>query len=75
MLNLTDRIARTTPLKDPQTIAAQRGSLLVAAKEATIKAQILEGQHARASREADRAWAALDAFGRSTGRPAELGDG
>ena len=67
MIALTDRIAKTTPLRDPQTLAAQRGSLLVAAKEATIKAQILAGQYAKASREADRAWAELDAHGRDRG--------
>jgi len=62
MIGLTDRIAKTTPLKDPQTLAAQRGSLLVAASKATERAQALEGQSARAWREANAAWAALDAF-------------
>lgn len=62
MLSLTDRIAKTTPLKDPQTIAAQRGSLLVAAQKATERAQIAEGASARAWREAHKAWAALDAL-------------
>ena len=62
MTDLTAHIARTTPLKDPQTLAAQRGSLLVAAKEATEAAQVSRGQTARLAREADRAWAALDAF-------------
>ena len=62
MLNLTDRIAQTTPLKDPQTIAAQRGSLLVAAQKATERAQIAEGASARAWREAHQAWVALDAL-------------
>ena len=72
---LTDRIAKTTPLKDPQTIAAQRGSLLDNAMKATEAAQVAEGIREQKWREANKAWAALDAFGRSTGRPAELGDG
>ena len=65
MFNLTDRIAKTTPLKDPQTLAAQRGSLLVAAQRATEAAQVSRGQTARLAREADRAWDALDAFTRA----------
>ena len=65
MISLTAHIARTTPLKDPQTLTAQRGSLLVAAQRATERAQVSRGQTARLAREADRAWDALDAFTRA----------
>lgn len=67
MITLTDRIAKTTPLRDPQTLAAQRGSLLIAAQKATEDAQRSEGVTARKWREAHRAWAELDAHGRDMG--------
>ena len=64
MIQLTDRLAKTTPIKDPQTLAAQRGSLLDAAQKATEEAQRSEGVTARKWRAAHRAWAELDAHGR-----------